>query len=190
MKLTGLLIKSLIIYLLAFPITSCSDDNYNDCDKCGLVQAEEPAISLKGSWQMTSMNIINEEYFIVNRQLIRTKYSGVGKDFTYRITFNDDPKTYSTSGGYTFELQIDSAGQTFTKEIKEIDIQRNGTWTWALNGNSIRLEDTNTLYGEGIDLIVANDSTFYYDLNGFMGTSMGELGPRPIDSGTIGFNRL
>ena len=159
--------KSPFILLLAsifvFSFSSCSDDD-------GPSQSASNNTSsgtLIGAWEMTSLNYAGETSTSAGGVTITSEFSGVGKDFTYVMEFNDNPKTYSTSGGYVVDLTTTVSGTSFTQEVPIVDYVTSGTW--SVSNNELTTTDDNTGESSTTKILSSSNSNFSLDFAGFFG---------------------
>ena len=122
--------------------------------------------SLVGDWGLTSLNYAGTS----SDMGLTADFTGVGRDFDYVIKFKDNPKTYSTTGGYTVDLTTSFAGTTFTQTIITGNLIASGTW--ELNGNVLTTTDDSTQMVSSADILSSpNNNTFSIDYAGYTGQS-------------------
>ncbi|WP_299184250.1 hypothetical protein [uncultured Aquimarina sp.] len=124
--------KKLILLLFLASTTafiSCGND-----DDSVSIEIDESLIA--GEWNLTQLSVDNgRTTTVVEGQSASVDYTTVGKDFTLETTFNDatDPKTYSSTGGYTAVITTTVLGQSTTQEQPITDFL--GTGEWRVEGN-------------------------------------------------------
>lgn len=104
---------------------SCSDDDNNDPP----IGIDETA--LPGTWKLIAFRVNNGQTFIETDEE-RTLYStffSVGKDFETSLTFNQNPETFESDGGYTTVLTNTIVNQQpTTQEIPTPGFAASGNW--------------------------------------------------------------
>ncbi|CAL2077945.1 hypothetical protein [Tenacibaculum sp. 190524A02b] len=139
--------KGLVILLSVFTLASCSksDEPVNNSD-------------LIGEWNLTEFTYSGKTTSKISGQTITTDFEGVGKNFSSKLTFSQNPNKVSASGSHDIDLTYKLFGleQTNTYTLK--DISSEATWTEngdkiTFNGQVIKTSTPNT-----INLPQSNDS--------------------------------
>lgn len=178
--------KTCFIALLSFSIctlSSCSDDDGGSTPSNNSSGNQAPTVAMMvGTWGMVSLDYVGQS----TNGPFTTDFSGVGKDFTYMIIFNDNPKTYTTMGGYTIALTTTILGSSVTQDTPISNVVGGGTWD--LNGTELTLTDNVTQQPSTSDILSSSNNSFSIDYAGFSGTSTGGAAV-DITSGQVTFNR-
>ncbi|MEQ8623508.1 MAG: lipocalin family protein [Vicingaceae bacterium] len=182
---------------LAFSISSCSDvnDDLTPVNSANQANNNAPSSStqkittsvLVGDWEMISLDYAGTTSEVVAGQTLTTSFSGVGRDFTYQITFTDNPKTYAATGGYTVDLTTTFSGQTFTQPTAIPDASSSGTWN--LVGNTLTITDASTNETNTTEILTGGQNNFSYDFAGLFGKSVGGANVS-FTSGQVSYRRL
>jgi len=182
---------------LAFSISSCSDVNddltpvnpvnpVNNNGQSSSTQKITPSI-LVGDWEMVSLDYAGSSTDVVGGQTITTSFTGVGRDFTYQITFTDNPKTYAATGGYTVDLTSIFSGQSNTQAVSIPNAASSGTWN--LVGNTLTITDAGTNETNSTEILTGGQNNFSYDFAGLNGQSVGGANVE-FTSGQVSYRRL
>ena len=190
------LLLSLTCCILALSISSCSDTN-DDLTPVSKASPQAPGGGsttqkittsvMVGDWEMVSLDYAGTSTTEAGGQTFTTTFNAVGRDFTYKFTFNDNPKTYAATGGYTVDLTSIFEGQSTTQEVILPDASSSGTW--ELVGNSLSLTDANTNETSTTEILTGGQNSFSFDFAGFAGQSAGGANVQ-FTSGQVGFSRL
>lgn len=173
---------------LAFSISSCSDsdDDPTPAPAAPIAQKITPSI-LVGDWEMVSLNYGGTSTSVNNGQTSTISFNAVGRDFTYQITFTDNPKTFVANGGYTVDLTSILNGQKDTQTATIPNAASSGTWN--LVGNTLTITDSNTKQSNSTEILTGGQNNFSYDFAGLNGQSVGGANVE-FTSGEVGYRRL
>lgn len=143
--------------------------------------------SLVGSWIMSGLNYAGSSTTSVGGINTTTQFSAVGRDFTYTVQYSDNPKTYTTFGGYTVAITSLLNGSTFTQDASIPNAIASGTW--SLNGNELTVTDNSTNQSSTSTILSsANNNDFSVDFAGFSGQSLQGANVK-FTSGTVTYKR-
>tara|TARA_B100001109_G_scaffold224531_1_gene197499 strand:- start:5243 stop:5863 length:621 start_codon:yes stop_codon:yes gene_type:complete len=142
--------------------------------------------TLVGNWKMVSLDYTGTSSNTVGGTTLVSNFSGLGKNFTYLITFNNNPKTYTTRGGYVVELTTAIDTTSFTQDVQISDVVSSGTW--SLNGNFMTTIDDSTMESSTTEILQGSNNSFSVDYAGFSGQSNGGASVI-INSGQVTFDR-
>src|SRR5690606_13878272 len=101
-------------------------------------------------------------------------------------SFQDNPKTFSSSGGYTVDLSSFIQGDTIVQEVGFDDIVTSGTWD--INENELTMTVAGDEPGEPADIIFTDIDNFYMDFADMFGKSLGGADVT-FTSGKVNFRR-
>lgn len=180
----GLTILTITVSVISF--SSCSDDD-GDSSPAASPAQRIASSTLVGNWEMTSLDYAGTSSNTVAGQTITTEFTGVGKDFTYTLTFSDNPKEFVSTGGYTVELTSIFAGQSTTQDVPIPNAGTTGTW--ELNGNTLVLVDNNTNETSTTEILSGSNNSFSYDFAGVFGRSV-QGANVALSSGQVSFERI
>lgn len=100
------------------------------CSKEETAQKKLTDNELIGTWKVVSVTSENGKISgTFNNIPISSEFSATGKDYTMLITFSDNPKKISSTGGFTLisELKVLTQTQSFEQKIDSIPAT-NGIW--------------------------------------------------------------
>lgn len=194
-SLKNILTLFFIIQLTIF-FSSCAKDNGALTPNPSLGQSNNQATSqiigvnsntLVGDWKMTSLSYAGSSTTSVGGTSTTTQFTGLGKSFTYQITYNDNPKTFVATGGYVVELTSNLNGQSFTSDTPIPDASSSGKW--SLNGNILThiLDVTNDT--SSTEILRGGPNNFSVDFGGMFGQSAGGA-QVTFTSGEVSYERL
>ena len=183
-------IKKLLIAAIAtscmLSFSSCSDDDSTPAigpTPNQLISSK----SLVGTWEMSGLTYRGRSTTTVGGNSTTAQFEGVGKDFTYVVQYNDNPKTYTTSGGYTVTLTSTINGSSFVQDAPVSNVISSGTW--SLNGNELTSTDDNTMQSSTATILTSpNNNSFSVDFAGFRGSSLQGASVN-ITSGMVSYDR-
>lgn len=192
MKLKCKLLAIFLCVILSFSMSSCSndDDDNPTPTQTALTPAANQKIASKtlvGNWEMTSMNYAGSSSIQSGGVNYTTTFSGKGKDFTYILTFENNPKTYIATGGYKVELKSNFNGSTNVQDVTIWDASSFGTW--SLKGDTLSLNDFNTGQNNSTEILRATNNSFSYDYAGIFGQSSNGAN-YSLNSGQVSFVRI
>lgn len=191
------LFKSLLTFCLATVVvinfSACSDDdsdvtpdqNQNNNQNSNQLISQS---SMVGSWNMTALNYVGSSSTTTGGTTFTSNFSGVGRDFTYVLDFADNPKIFSSSGGYTIDLTTTFSGTSFTQATSIPDVMSSGSWD--LVGNTLTLIDDATNDTSITEITSSpNNDSFSFDYAGFAGQGQQNGASYNLSSGEVTFNR-
>lgn len=121
MKIT----KFLLFISIVVVLFSCSEDESPLPTSEGMI----------GTWALTAIDYSGTTTTSYAGQSAKATFTGKGKDMDYTTTFNADPNTITSTGGYTIELKTTMGGQTTTEDYELEEVLMDGTW--ELNGKTL-----------------------------------------------------
>lgn len=165
-----------MLSLLAFSVTSCTEDealtpnpSFQQENTSTPVVQKISSNTLVGDWTVTSLDYAGTSTTSQGGNTFTTNFSAVGKDFNLDLTFRDNPKTYSSNGGYTVDLTTYFDTTSMTQEVIVPSTSSSGTW--SLSGNTLSITDSLTNETNSTEILRAGNNTFSIDYAGFTGQS-------------------
>lgn len=133
----------LFIFVATLALVSCKSDDDNNQDTTFLLNST----NLAGTYELTFLESIEEETFLVNNVPVESRITTVGDTFQVDFVVNANG-TFSTSGEYrsTETTVVGQADPVIDTEI----ILLNETGTYVLNANNETLSLTSTGDNESI----------------------------------------
>lgn len=149
----------LLSVLLIFAVVGCSDD-----DDAGPTLTIEEV--LPGSWELVSITTVTES--VISGEVSGTSnFIAEGRDFMGSVTFTEDPNTYTSDWGYTYDMEfvvrLDSFPEQTANDVIVVPQEiMMGEWTINDDGQLVGLEIDDGVDSDetapALDVEVVNDS--------------------------------
>ena len=124
--MTMKILKNFVLILFVLTMVGCSSEDNSPSEP-----ANVEAQMLVGTWKATE--ITQEGTASTPGIPVDGSISAFGKDIDATIIFNENPASFSASGGYTNVISVSIVGQAYMDEIaiSISDFLNQGTWTVA-----------------------------------------------------------
>lgn len=146
--------KNLLLFIATvFLLTSCSSNENENLTE---------AINLIGDWYLTAQTL-NATFTITEGTETATFTSNaVGKDFNFKITFLENPKTIAKSGSFNVKTTSSATGEPDQVEESTINSE-DGFFagSWSLSGTTLTITNSENEVRVG-ELTIIDENTLSF----------------------------
>ncbi len=113
-------LKLILLAVITITFSACSNDDDSNNNT-----SED---SILGTWNGTSVMYTGTSEVTANGITITSNFEGVGYDYNFTVTFNENPNEVTSEGSYSIELTTTVQGQTITQNIENLNFSEVGEW--------------------------------------------------------------